>query len=150
MSVITNVERWGNSHRPAFLDIVRIILGVYITYKGFYFIMHMDDFEMTTAGINTYFAGVGLAHYIVFAHILGGPMIAVGLFTRIVSLVQLPILIGAVFMVNYPKGHLAIGQHMELWLSLLVLAGLIIMMIFGAGQYSIDAKRRREMLSTQN
>jgi putative oxidoreductase len=108
----------------------------------------MNDLEMTTAGINTYFAGVALAHYIVFAHILGGPMIAVGLFTRIVSLIQLPILIGAVFMVNYPKGHLAIGQHMELWLSLLVLVGLIVMMVFGAGQYSIDAKRRRELLSS--
>jgi uncharacterized membrane protein YphA (DoxX/SURF4 family) len=51
-------------------------------------------------------------------------------------------------MVNYPKGYLGVGQHMELWVSLLVLAGLIIMIIFGAGAYSIDAKRRREMIST--
>ena len=150
MSVVTDVERWGNNHRPAFLDIVRIILGVYITFKGFYFITHMSELEMTTSGINTYFAGVFLAHYVVFAHILGGPLIAVGLFTRIVSLIQLPILIGAVFMVNYPKGYLGIGHHMELWTSLLVLAGLIVMMIFGAGQYSIDAKRRKELLSTQH
>ena len=104
MSVITDVERWGNSHRPAFLDIVRIVLGLYITYKGFYFITHMDEVEMTASGINTYFAGAFLAHYVVFAHILGGPLIAVGIFTRIVSLIQLPILIGAVFLVNYPKG----------------------------------------------
>jgi uncharacterized membrane protein YphA (DoxX/SURF4 family) len=150
MSVITDVEKWGNSHRPAFLDFIRIILGVYLTYKGFYFITHMSELEMTTSGINTYFAGVFLAHYVVFAHILGGPLIAVGLFTRIVSLIQLPILIGAVFMVNYPKGYLGIGQHMELWTSLLVLAGLVIMMIFGAGQYSIDAKRRKELLSAQH
>jgi putative oxidoreductase len=150
MSVITNVERWGNSHRPAFLDIIRILLGLYITYKGFYFITHMAELEMTTQGINTAYAGMFLSHYIVFAHILGGPLIAVGLFTRIVSLIQLPILIGAVFMVNYPKGHLGLGQHMELWTSLLVLAGLIVMMIFGAGQYSIDAKRRKEMLTAQH
>ena len=148
MSVITNVERWGNSHRPAFLDIIRIILGVFITYKGLYFITHMNQLEMTTAGINTYFAGVALAHYVVFAHILGGPLIAVGLFTRIVSLIQLPILLGAVLLVNYPKGYLSIGQHMELWTSLLVLIGLIVMMVFGAGQYSIDAKRRKEMLAS--
>lgn len=150
MSVITDVEKWGDSHRPAFLDIIRMILGVYITYKGFYFITHMSELEMTTSGINTYFAGAFLAHYVVFAHILGGPLIAVGLFTRIVSLIQLPILIGAVFMVNYPKGYLGIGQHMELWTSLLVLAGLIIMMVFGAGHYSIDAKRRKELLSAQH
>ncbi len=150
MSVITDVERWGNNHRPAFLDLVRIVLGVFITYKGLYFITNMNQLEMTASGINTYFAGAFLAHYIVFAHILGGPMIAVGLFTRIISLMQLPILIGAVFMVNYPRGYMGIGHHMELWVSLLVLIGLIVLVIFGAGQYSIDAKRRKEFLSAQH
>ena len=145
MSYITDVERWGNSHRPAFLDIVRIVLGVFITYKGLFFITHMDELEMTATGVNTYFAGAALAHYVVFAHILGGPLIAVGLFTRFVCLIQLPILIGAVFMVNYPKGYLSLGHHMELWASVLVLLGLVVMMIFGAGNYSIDAKRRREV-----
>ena len=144
MSVITNVEKWGNSHRPGFLDVFRIIMGAFITYKGFFFVIHMDQFEMTTSGINVYFAGMTVAHYVVFAHILGGPMILVGLFTRIVSVIQLPILIGAVFLVNYPKGFLSIGQHMELWASILVLGGLIVFIVFGAGKFSIDAKRRRE------
>jgi uncharacterized membrane protein YphA (DoxX/SURF4 family) len=144
MSVITDVEKWGNSHRPGFLDILRIALGVFLTYKGIYFITHMHELEMTASGANTYFAGATLAHYVVFAHILGGPMIAFGLFTRIVSFIQLPILIGAVFLVNYPKGFLSVGQHMELWLSILVLTGLVIFMVFGAGRYSIDAKRRKE------
>jgi uncharacterized membrane protein YphA (DoxX/SURF4 family) len=48
-------------------------------------------------------------------------------------------------MVNYPKGFLSIGQHMELWVSIVVLSGLLIFMIFGAGRFSIDAKRRREL-----
>ena len=145
MSVITNLERWGNSHRPGFLDVFRLFLGAFITYKGLYFITHMQELEMTTAGINVYFAGMTLAHYVVFAHILGGPLIFFGLFTRIVCLIQLPILIGAVFMVNAPKGFLSIGQHMELWLSIVVLIGLLVFMVFGAGRYSIDAKRRKEM-----
>lgn len=145
MSVITNLERWGNSHRPGFLDIFRFFLGAFITYKGLYFITHMQELEMTTAGINVYFAGLTVAHYIIFAHILGGPLIFVGLFTRIVCLIQLPILIGAVFMVNAPRGFLSIGRHMELWLSIVVLIGLIVFMLFGAGRFSIDAKRRKEM-----
>jgi putative oxidoreductase len=145
MSVITNVESWGNSHRPGFLDIFRILLGIFITYKGLQFITHMDDLENTTSGITTWFAGAALAHYIIFAHILGGPLIAAGLFTRIVCVMQLPILLGAVIFVNYPKGFMSIGNHMELWVSLLVLAGLVTFIIFGAGRYSIDAKRRREM-----
>lgn len=145
MSVISNVESWGNSHRPGFLDFFRIVLGIFITYKGLQFITHMDQLENTTEGINTWFAGAVLAHYVIFAHILGGPMIAAGLFTRIVCLLQLPILIGAVVFVNAPKGHLSVGSYMELWLSLLVLVGLIVFIVFGAGRYSLDAKRRREM-----
>jgi len=145
MSVITNIERWGNSHRPGFLDILRIALGIFITYKGLYFITHMSELENTTKGVNVWFAGAALAHYVIFAHILCGPLIAVGLFTRIACLIQLPILIGAVFMVNYPRGYLSIGNHMELEISLIVLLALIAFMIFGAGRYSIDAMRRREM-----
>jgi uncharacterized membrane protein YphA (DoxX/SURF4 family) len=145
MSVVTDVERWGNSHRPGFLDIFRIVLGLFLTYKGLMFITHMNDLENTTSGINTWFAGAFLAHYVIFAHILGGPMIAFGLFTRIVCLIQLPILIGAVFLVNSPKGLFSVGNHMELEISLIVLVGLIVFMVFGAGRYSIDAKRRREM-----
>ncbi len=150
MSVITDVEKWGNSHRPGFLDILRIALGIFITYKGLYFITHMHELEMTTSGINVYFAGVVLAHYVVFAHICGGPLIVFGVFTRIACLIQVPILIGAVFMVNAPKGFLSIGQHMELWLSVVVLVGLIMFMVFGAGRYSIDARRRREMHITEH
>src|SRR5687768_17568359 len=150
MNVITNLERWGNSHRPGILDLFRFALGAYITYKGFYFITYMSELQMTTSGIIVYFAGMTLAHYIVFAHILGGPMIFFGLFTRIVCLAQIPILIGAVFMVNAPKGFLSIGQHMELWLSIVVLVGLLICMVFGAGRYSIDAKRRKEMKEASN
>lgn len=145
MSVITDLERWGNSHRPGFLDLFRFVLGAFITYKGLYFVTHMSELEMTTSGINVYFAGMTLSHYIVFAHILGGPLIFFGLYTRIICLIQLPILIGAVFMVNAPKGFLSIGQHMELWISIVVLVGLLVFMVFGAGSYSIDAKRRKEM-----
>jgi putative oxidoreductase len=145
MSVISNMESWGNSHRPGFLDIFRLALGIFITWKGLQFITHMNELQNTTTGITTWFAGAALAHYIIFAHILGGPLIIAGLFTRIVCSIQLPILIGAVFFVNAPKGHLSIGSYMELWLSLLVLVGLIVFIVFGAGRYSLDAKRRREM-----
>ncbi len=145
MSLVTDVEKWGNSHRPGFLDIFRIALGIFLTYKGLYFITHMDELKMTAQGANVYFAGAVISHYVVFAHILGGPLIVFGLFTRIVSALQLPILIGAVFMVNYPKGFLSIGNHMELEVSIIILAGLFIFMIFGAGKYSLDAKRRKEM-----
>jgi putative oxidoreductase len=145
MSVITDVERWGNSHRPGFLDLFRIALGIFISYKGIYFISNMDELEMTAQGVNLWFAGAALAHYVIFAHILGGPLIIFGLFTRIMCAVQLPILLGAVILVNAPKGFLSVGNHMELEVSVIVLIGLVVFMLFGAGRYSIDAMRRREI-----
>lgn len=145
MSVLSNVESWGNSHRPGFLDIFRIALGIFITYKGLQFITQMDELKNTTAGITNWFAGAALAHYIIFAHILGGPLIIAGLFTRVVCLLQLPILIGAVLFINAPRGHLSLGNYMELWVSVLILTGLIVFIIFGAGKYSLDARRRGEV-----
>jgi len=145
MSVITNIEGWGNSHRPGWLDIFRIILGVFITFKGFEFMFNLESLESTTEGINMYFSGAALAHYIVFAHALGGPLIVFGLFTRFACAVQIPILIGAIIFVNFDKGFLHIGNHMELYLSLIVLAGLIVFVVFGAGKYSLDEKRRHDV-----
>jgi uncharacterized membrane protein YphA (DoxX/SURF4 family) len=145
MSVITNIEGWGNSHRPGWLDIFRIALGLFITYKGFEFMFNLETLEITTGTLGVMFSGAAIAHYVVFAHALGGPLIVFGLFTRIICLVQLPILIGAVVLVNFPKGFLSIGNHMELELSLIVLVGLIVFMIFGAGKFSLDARRRKEM-----
>ena len=149
MNVVTNIEKWGNAHRPGWLDIFRIILGVFITYKGLFYITHMNELELTTSGINVYFAGVVLTHYIVFAHILGGPFIIFGLFTRIVSIVQLPILLGAIVFVNLPRGILSVA-NMELWVSAVVLAGLVVFIIFGAGRFSLDEKRRKEMELTHH
>ena len=145
MSTITRIEDWGNSHRPGWLDVFRIVLGLFITFKGFEFMFNIESLKMTTAGMNFAFGGAMLAHYVIFAHALGGPLIAFGLFTRFMCLLQLPILIGAVLFVNYPKGFLSIGNHMELEISALVLVGLIVFMIFGAGKFSLDERRRKEV-----
>ena len=148
MNMIEKVEGWGNSHRPGFLDVFRIALGLYNTFKGFSFLDNIQTLEMTIQGMNMSFIGVSIAHYVVFAHVLCGPLIALGLLTRIMCAVQLPILIGAVALVNFPKGFVSIGNHMELEISLIVLVGLIVFMVFGAGKFSIDEKRRREKAMT--
>jgi putative oxidoreductase len=145
MSVITNIEGWGNSHRPGWLDIFRIILGAFITFKGFQFMFNLESLRTTTGNVDLFLSTAFIEHYIIFAHALGGPLIIFGLFTRIACLVQIPILIGAIVFVNYPKGFLSIGNHMELEMSLIVLAGLIVFVIFGAGKFSLDEKRRHEM-----
>lgn len=149
MNVITKIEDWGNAHRPGFLDLFRVVLGIFITYKGFSFLGNLDELKLTLNGMNMSFLAVSIAHYVVFAHALCGPLIALGLLTRIMCAVQLPILIGAVLLVNFPKGFLSVGNHMELEISIIVLVGLVTFMVFGAGKFSIDEMRRREALQSK-
>lgn len=149
MNAVTKIENWGNAHRPGWLDIFRIALGLFITYKGAVFAMNIESLEMSIEGVNMRYTGVAIAHYVIFAHLLCGPLIAFGLLTRIMCLVQLPILIGAVVFVNY-KEFMSVGSKMELEVSLIVLLGLIVFMIFGAGKFSIDEKRRQEKAMQKN
>lgn len=149
MNVVNQIEDWGNSHRPGWLDIFRIALGIFITYKGAIFAMNLNSLEMTIEGVNMRYTGVALAHYVIFAHLLGGPLIAFGLLTRILCAIQLPILLGAVVLVNFKEFQSA-GNQLELEISAIVLVGLVVFMIFGAGKFSIDEKRRQEKAMQQN
>lgn len=143
MSFLTKIEGWGNLHRPAWLDFFRIALGMFITYKGALFAMNLGSLETTIEGWNSRYIAVGLAHYVIFTHLLGGPLIAFGLLTRIMCLIQVPILLGAVLFVN-SKEFTSSGNQIELELSFAVLLGLVVFVIFGAGKLSIDEKRRKE------
>jgi putative oxidoreductase len=140
MNMVTKIEGWGNSHRPGWLDIFRIALGVFITYKGAMFAMNIEALETSIKGVNMQYVSVGLAHYVIFAHLLGGPLLAFGLWTRLMALIQLPILVGAVIFVNFMQS----GRALELEESLIALVGVVVFMIFGAGKFSIDEKRRRD------
>lgn len=144
MNMIHKIEDWGNSHRPGWLDLFRIVLGVFITYKGFNFLANIENLEMSIQGMNMAYTGASIAHYIVFAHVLCGPLIALGLLTRVMCIVQLPILLGAVVWINAPRGFMSLGNHMELEISIAVLVGLITFIVFGAGKFSLDEKRRQE------
>lgn len=78
--------------------------------------------------------------YIAIVHLIGGALLAVGFFTRLAALIQIPILFGAVFFVHLKQGFLQSGQSLEL--SIMVLFILVIFFLFGAGELSIDNKKK--------
>jgi uncharacterized membrane protein YphA (DoxX/SURF4 family) len=138
MNLAHRLELWGDRHHPKWLDIVRIFLGIFLCYKGFEFLNNMGsllDMMHNSLSFNA-FALIMLSHYIVFAHILGGFLLALGLLTRFACLIQIPILIGAVFFVNSTGNVLR--PFSELWLSLLVLLLLFLFLIVGNGAWSFD------------
>ncbi len=77
--------------------------------------------------------------YITVVHCVGGFLLTIGLFTRLAALIQIPILLGAVFFVHLSKGFLASGQSLEL--SVMVLFLLSVFFLFGSGELSVDSKK---------
>ena len=77
-----------------------------------------------------------IAFLIPWVHLLGGFLIAVGLFTRWAALAQVPILIGAIFFVNATGGvHIS---NPELILSVAVLILAVVFVVKGSGVVSAD------------
>jgi putative oxidoreductase len=137
MNFLQKIETYGDTHHPKWLDLIRIGLGIMLFMKGVYFI---SDTEAILAMIlNSPFKAwaVAIGHYVAIAHLVGGLCIMAGLITRIAILFQLPILIGAVFFINAPRGIYAVGSELEY--SVLVLCLLIFFLIYGSGPISADA-----------
>lgn len=140
MNVVQKIEHWGDVHHAKWLDMIRIALGVLILSKGIAFISDTDAQRDWVLQNNTFgFSGLmamAVVHIVAFAHLVGGILITIGLVTRFAVVIQIPILLGAVFFVNISRGFSFINS--ELWLSIIVLMLLILFWIVGSGPYSVD------------
>jgi putative oxidoreductase len=125
-------------NHPKWLDFVRIAAGVIILLKGVQFINNMQPLTeiMSKSGFLGS-AALGIAvHIVVFANLLGGAMILFGLLTRAACLVLIPVMLGAVLLVNLPAG--LSQSNSELWLSVIMLLLLVLFAIEGSGKLSFD------------
>lgn len=137
MEVLQKLKHWLNDHRAEALDLIRIYLGIALFVRGVLFIADTQGAaELLQSSAEAAFVSSALIHYVAFAHLAGGVLLALGLLTRLAALAQLPILVGAVFFVHLEEGLLAAGQSLEL--SALVLALLALIFLFGAGRWSLD------------
>lgn len=136
-----------DAHRAYAYPLIRFYLGMALFVRGWLFIADTEAaVRLVTDQGGDWIGPIAIIHYVALAHLVGGLMLAVGLFTRVASLIQLPILIGAVIFVHAPEGLLAPGQSLEL--SALVLYLLGVFLLFGSGRYSVDeylARRENEV-----
>lgn len=134
-----NITEKTSSTQPRWLTIFRIALGLILFWKGITFIRDSSDLQLLlqrmSIGVVDKNNGV-IAFLITYVNLLGGLFIMVGLFTKTSSIIQIPILIGAVFFVNTKDG---LNQSTsELVLSAIVLILLIVFAIKGSGVISAD------------
>ena len=138
MNRLMRLERWGDTHHPKWLDILRICFGIFLCFKGIQMLNHLDSLEqMMTNKLSVGSYGlVVLSHYFIFAHIVGGFFLAIGFLTRLASLIQIPILLGAIIFIN-SSGNV-FKPFSELILSILVLLLLIYFLVVGSGPWSVN------------
>ena len=136
MNAIIRFEEWGDRHHPLWTDFLRILLGMILILKGFVLAEHETVITNLLLEHHLQYISFMAAQYIILLHICGGVLIALGILTRFSSLMNLPILIAAVFFINIPKGLLPLNT--ELFLSIVVLLLLMIFSIIGDGKLSAE------------
>ncbi len=132
------LRNWSTAHHPRWLVIVRIALGLFLMAKGINFMRDttlLDRLLYGSSSLAEHNTG-WLPILITWANLLGGFMILVGLWTRLVALLQLPILIGAIVFINAQKGGFA--PESELGLAILTLLLAIFFLLEGSGPLSLD------------
>ncbi len=137
MNIVQRVELWGDRHHPKWLDIVRIGLGIFLCFKGIQFLGNMSGMLnlMTTKMSFGSFTAVLMSNYIAFAHILGGILLILGVLTRFACLLQIPILLGAIFFINLSSDMYR--PLSELYQSIIVLLLLVCFLVVGNGHWQM-------------
>jgi uncharacterized membrane protein YphA (DoxX/SURF4 family) len=141
MNVFAKMGQWAEMHYPKWLSFVRIILGLFLVFKGVQFMMGVEKIQTIPGGIDSVLYYVMLFHIVIFVHFVGGIFIAIGLYTRLADIIQIPMIVGALLLVSDPARMVISGGKLDLILSIVVLALLVVFLVFGSGKISIDSRR---------
>jgi putative oxidoreductase len=142
MNSLDKLQNWGDRHHPKWLDIFRIALGLVLIWKGIAFLLNLNvlaDFLRETGlsyEIGTSVMLTLLTYAIIAVHIIGGVCITLGTRTRSWCVINLPILLGAVFLVNLREN--IFKPYSGFWISVLVLLAIICFFIEGNGHWTVE------------
>jgi uncharacterized membrane protein YphA (DoxX/SURF4 family) len=138
MTTLHQIRDWGTTHHPRWLVIVRVGLGLFLFAKGITFMHNTTLLDRLLYGSES--LAENQMHWlpilITWANLLTGTLLIIGLWTRMMALLQLPILIGAIIFINAQRGGLA--PESELVLAILTLLLVIFFLIEGSGPLSLD------------
>jgi putative oxidoreductase len=138
-NVIHKIEKWGDSHHPRFLDIIRVALGIFLLLKGLGFmensaalkslIESQPDIAVSSGWL------MALVYYVTFVHLVGGALIVLGIMTRFSSLMQIPVVFGAVFFIDVFQSPF----NSDLLSSIAALILLVVFAVIGSGRWSLES-----------
>ena len=146
MNLVHKIEHWGDNHHPVFLDVVRFALGIFLLLKGFAFMENSTYLRDTIEDQSLVYLSSGwlmtLVYYVTFAHLVGGVLIAMGTLTRFACIVQIPIVLGAVFLTDVFQS----AVNTMVWPSVVALILMVLFTVVGSGPLSLDTYLKNQEL----
>jgi putative oxidoreductase len=143
MNPVKQLHHWNLAH-PVLYLFLRMGLGLILLFKGISFTSNAGELASILSESGIYSWQGFLISYITFAHLFGGFFLIIGLFTRVAALLQLPVLIGAVFLLNF--GMAGINNGSEIALSVVSLLLLLYVLAEGSGLLSLDHYVKHHLL----
>lgn len=140
MERIRKLNKWANSHTSLPLDVIRIVLGAFIFYKGVNFSVHTNYLYDILNPMDEWLGTVMIVHYVTMAHLAGGIFIVIGLITRVAVLVQIPVLIGAI-LINF----MGVMNLTNLIAAVVVFLACLFFSVYGSGKHSVDYTLKMQM-----
>lgn len=111
----------------------RVVLGLTLFIKGINFVSNQEFLEGLISNITLLEKLSFLKIAIPFIHILGGIFIIIGVYTRPVIVIQLPIIFGAIVLLLISGG---MSDYIEIIFAMIIFILLISYLKFGDGFYS--------------
>lgn len=116
--------------------ILRLALGVlFLAHFGLKF------FVFTPAGTAKFFVSLGLpgglAYLTMAVELIGAIALILGIYTRVVAIVLIPILLGAIFTVHGPAGFFFTNPNGGWEFPAFWIIGLIVLALTGDGKYAL-------------
>ena len=116
--------------------ILRVTLGV------IFFIHGLVKFQDSISGVAGWFSSIGLpgflAYGVAIVELVGGALLILGLFSKVVSVLLAIIMVGAIAKVKLAVGFLGNGQMAGYELDLALLAMSIFIAVNGSRAFALD------------
>jgi putative oxidoreductase len=145
MNIFNRFKFWDDKY-PVLFVILRIALGLILSIRGIYFLTRIRPlfYLIKESKLNELNINMPLALVICWIHTLGGAFIILGLLTRISVWAQIPIVLGAIFIINL-NNPLSL-TYPDLLLAVVVLILLIFFAVVGGGKISMDNYAKGHLL----
>jgi len=116
--------------------IIRVVLGIIFFMHG------LDKFQGGVANTAGWFESIGIPGFVAYGvaavELVGGIMLVLGLFSRIVSILFAVVMVGAIVKVKLAIGFFGNGQMAGYELDLAFLAMAVMLAITGSKAFALD------------